>query len=120
MNSNPTVKQKEWQRWCVEIGCLMAGGEGGPVAFHHIGGSKMKIKGLNKEKPGEWYGIPLSYWWHQNESNPAARHVNKKRFEREAGRTEKEMFIKLVKIYEDIYRRKPMSEWVYNLIVERA
>jgi len=120
MNSNPTKAQTDWHQWLLDYGCSVGGGMGGPLALHHIGGSKMKIKGLNKEKPGEWYCICLSYWWHQDGRNPAARHVNKKRFERETGMTEKQMFVERVEMYERIYGRKPMGERIYQLIVERA
>ena len=92
---------------------------GGPLSFHHIKGSKMKLKGYNDEKPGEWYGVCLSYWWHQDGRNPAARHINKSWFEREAGK-EKSMFIDRVETYQRIYGFKPMGEEIYNAIVARA
>jgi len=90
----------------------------GWLQLHHIGGSKMKIKGV--KKPGEWYCICLSYWWHLDGANPAARHVNKKRFELEADMTEKQMFIQRVGLFESIHGHKPMPEFDFEQIILRA
>ena len=119
MNSNPTKAQQDWQDWCRDYGCAVGGGMGGPLSFHHIDGSKMKLQGFNDQKPGEWYGICLSYWWHQDGRNPAARHINKKRFEREAG-YEKHLFAEKVEQYEHLHGRKPMSEELYQAILLRC
>lgn len=100
-------------------GCSVQGGmSDGRLSLHHIKGSKMKLKGV--KKPGEWYVLCLSYWWHQDGTNPAARHVNKNRFEREIGKTEKELFIDKVAEYELIYGHKPMDEFIYQQLIERA
>ena len=120
MNSNPNKAQQDWQDWCCDYGCSIGGGMGGPLSFHHIIGSKMKLQGFNDQKPGEWYGYCLSYWWHQDGRNPAARHISKHRFEREAGKTEKQMFIESVELYESIYGHKPMGEEIYQQLVKRA
>lgn len=120
MNSNPTKAQQDWQDWCRDYGCVVGGGMGGPLSFHHIGGSKMKLQGFNDQKPGEWYGVCLSYWWHQDQRNSAARHVNKYRFEREAGGTEKQMFIESVELYRSIYGRIPTSKEIYQAILLRC
>jgi len=119
VNSNPNTAQQEWQSWCIDYGCCIGGGMGGPLSFHHIKGSKMKLKGFNDQKPGEYYGVCLSYWWHQDGRNPAARHINKKQFENEVG-YEKELFIEKVELYESIYGHKPMSEEMYDAIVLRC
>ena len=118
MNGSPTKAQKDWHQWQIDQGCIVQGGmSDGRVSVHHIGGSKMKLKGVNK--PGEWYTLCLAYWWHQDGRNPAARHINKKRFEREAG-FEKELFIKSVESYEEQFGHKPMSEEDYQAIKDRA
>ncbi len=118
MNGSPTKKQKDWHQWLIKHGCSVTGFLSSPVSLHHIKGSKMKLKGC--DKPGEWYCICLSHLWHQDGKNPAARHVNKKLFETETGRTEKQMFIFKVKMYEAEHGHKPMSEDEYQIIVERA
>ena len=117
MNGNPTAAQKrfhEWARnshWCIV-------GLGYVDSIHHIKGSKMKLKGVRKA--GEWFILPLSYWWHQDGNNPAALHVNRKEFERVTGRTEKEHWTRLINIYSCDFGHKPMSEEEYQIILDRA
>lgn len=78
----------------------------------------MKLKGC--DKPGEWYVLPLSYWWHQNGSNNAAVHISKSLFAFETEGTEKLHWIKLIQQYELEFLEKPMPEHEYQIIVERA
>ena len=115
MNSNSTAEQKRFQKWCRGYGCVISGNR---AAIHHISGAKMKLKGC--KNPGEWYVLPLSYWWHQNGDNPAARHENKKAFERDNKSTEKELWINLIAIYEGCNGKKPLPEHEYQIIVARA
>jgi len=115
MNSQSSAEQKRFQKWCRGYGCVISGDR---AAIHHIGGAKMKLKGC--KNPGEDYVIPLSYWWHQDGNNPAARHVNKKEFEKQVGSTEKELWINLIAIYEGCNGKKPLPEHEYEIIKERA
>ena len=117
MNGNPTKKQKDFHKWCIEeLGCVI--NEGDDASLHHIKGTKANLKGVKGF--GEWYVLPLSYWWHQDGRNKAARHINKMLFEFESGGTEKYHWIMLIKKYEEIHCRKPMSEEEYQIIVDRA
>ena len=120
MNGNPTQKQKDWHNWLRDNGCSISGHfNDGRLSVHHIGGSKMKLKGV--KKPGEWYCICLSYWHHQDGDNPAARHVNKHQFQTEHLTTEKTFFIKAVENYRAYHGgQPPMSEAEYQIIVARA
>ena len=116
MNGNPTAAQKRFHDWCRGYGCMLSMAPN--VSIHHIGGSKMKLKGC--KKPGEWYVIPLSYFWHQDGDNKNARHINKSRFIEYCGRTEKELWLKLISEYESQNFEKPMSEEDYIIIAGRA
>ncbi len=115
MNSNPTNEQARWQLWMFDRGCMITGGI---PQLHHIGGSKMKLKGV--KKPGEWYVIPLQPYYHKWDANKSAVHTNKKAFEREHGMTEKQFFEILVEEYELEHGRKPMSEMDYHAIIDRG
>jgi len=117
MNGQPTAEQKRFHQWCRDSGCYLTPGHPN-VAIHHIRGARMKLKGV--KNPGEWYVIPLCYLWHQDTSNPEARHVNKKRFVDYWCETEKEMWIGLISSYEKEQGHKPMSEEEYQIIVDRA
>ena len=113
MNGNPTAAQKRFHEWCREQKCLICGDE---AAIHHIGGSKMKIKGVNK--PGEWYVLPLCYNHHQGDCGV---HRNKREFILETERTEKMHWIRLISFYGLDYENEfPMSEEEYQIIVARA
>jgi len=116
MNGKPTAAQKRFHQWCREFGCIITFRSN--PAIHHIKGSKMNLKGCNN--PGEWYVIPLSYWWHQDGLNNAAIHINKTLFQFETEGTEKNHWIKLIQHYEDEHNKKPMSEEEYKIIVDRA
>lgn len=113
MNGQPTASQKRFHAWCREFRCMLSSE---CAAIHHIGGAKMKLKGC--AKPGEWFCIPLSWEWHQGAAN--AVHQNRKAFERDTGTTEKELWIKLISIYESSHGEKPMPEHEYNIIVARG
>ena len=118
MNGKPNKKQKDWHNWCRDSHrCVV--GLGATDSIHHIKGARMRLKGV-KGFAGEWYVIPLSYWWHQDEKNQAAVHTNKREFERATGMTEKEHWVRLVGIYEMDYGEKPMTEEEYQIIVDRA
>jgi len=117
MNGNPTAAQKRFHEWCREVGCILTSGHP-DTAIHHIKGAKMNLKGV--KNPGDWYVIPLCYLWHQDPSNPDARHVNKRRFIDYWGLTEKEMWVDLIDMYESVKGYKPMLESEYQIILERA
>ncbi len=116
MNGSPTKKQRDFHDWCRDFGCII-NYENNP-AIHHIKGSKMKLKGCNN--PGEWYILPLSYWWHQSGLNNNAVHNNKTLFEFKTGKTQKIHWIELMAHYEAEHGEKPMSEDEYQIIIERA
>ena len=117
MNGTPTAKQRSFQSWCRdEYGCVVSGLNADSI--HHIKGSKMPLKGCNK--PGEWYVLPISYWWHQDGDNKAAIHVNRKEFALKTNKTEKEWWVKLIADYEEFTGKKPMSEEEYKIILESA
>lgn len=115
MNGKPTREQSRWHSWLVDRGCILTGGQ---PQIHHIGGSKMKLKGVGLV--GEWFVIPVCPYWHKWDSNKAAIHSNKKQFERENKTTEKELFIKVVSEYEQENGNKPMSEIEYQTIIDRG
>lgn len=117
MNGNPKAAQKEWHKWLRERGCVI---NRKPPDIHHIGGSKMKLKGFNDQKPGEWYVIPLSPWWHRFPANPKAVHSNRKEFEKYTKKTEKQFFQMVVAEYEAEFGEKPMPEDLFNALIERA
>jgi hypothetical protein len=77
----------------------------------------MRLKGC--KKAGEWYVIPLSYFWHQDGNNKSALHVNKSNFI-EAVATEKSLWCLLMSEYYVEHGEFPMSEEEYQIIVDRA
>lgn len=117
MNGNPTASQKRFHEWCRDWGCYVQDGCAN-VAIHHIKGSKMKLKGC--DKPGEWFVLPVSYYWHQDLKNDCAIHTNRKAFEEFWEMSEKDFWICLIKDYEFNEGHKPMSESEYQIIVDRA
>ena len=117
MNGRPTAAQKRWHEYLRGRGCVVSNiPHSGSI--HHINGSKMKLKGC--VNPGEWYVIPLSYWWHQDPRNPNAVHTNRKAFERKTGTTEKKLFEMVVKQYFFETGEYPMLEHEFDIIMERA
>jgi len=116
MNSNPTKKQRDFHQWCRNYGCI-ASGFLNADSIHHIRGAKMKLKGV--KNAGEWYVLPLSYWWHQDGDNRCAIHVNKNSFEL-ATCSQKTHWLMLIADYEVQFGCKPMSENEYQIIVDRA
>ena len=116
MNGKPTEKQKKFHAWAREHGCIVSSMN--CDAIHHIKGAKMKLKGV--DNAGEWFILPLSYWWHQDGSNDAAIHVNKKRFTLSQVQSEKGFWIELIRAYENEFGVKPMSEEEYQIIAERG
>lgn len=115
MNGNPTAAQERFHKWCRLQGCMVIGSEN--PALHHIKGSKMKLKGV--KNAGEWYVIPLSYFWHQDGSNDSAVHINKRKFESDTA-TQKIHWRILIRCYEAEFGEKPMSQEEYQIIVDRA
>jgi hypothetical protein len=87
-------------------------------SLHHIKGSKMKLKGV--DNAGEWYVLPVDYYWHQDGKNPNAIHTNRKAFEKFWEMSEKDFWIELINDYEQDYGYKPMSDEEYQIIVDRA
>ena len=116
MNGSPTAAQKRFHQWCRDKGCILTIRSNPDL--HHIKGSKMKLKGC--VKPGEWYVIPIIYDWHNYYGKPNAIHRFKPGFEQFWQTTEKKLWIKLIKDYEEEHGKKPMSEHEYQIIVERA
>ena len=116
MNGNPTATQKRFHQWCRDNGCVIDGTE--HPAIHHIAGAKMKLKGV--KSAGEWYCIPVSYYWHQDGTNPAAIHVNKAEFVEGFRMTEKEFWLVLMEQYKAEKGSYPMPEHEYEIIKERA
>lgn len=117
MNGKPNKKQQDFHDWARSLGCFVQKGYE-PVAIHHIKGSKMKLKGV--KGAGEWYVLPVSYFWHQSGENDAAIHINRKRFESFWEMSEKDFWICLIDDYESQFNRKPMTEEEYQIIVDRA
>lgn len=116
MNGNPTNAQKDFHEWARNLGCIVS--LSNADCIHHIGGSKMKLKGVNK--PGEWFILPLSYWWHQDGNNKAALHVNKSLFKRTVFATEKDLWLKLMHLYSLEFYCYPMSDEEYQIMKDRA
>lgn len=116
MNGNPTAEQKRFQDWARNYGCVVSD-ESSP-SIHHIKGGKMKLKGV--KNAGEWYVLPVSYWWHQDGNNKNAIHVSRKMFTCYTGRTEKWYWEKLIYDYVDAFGKRPMSNEDYQIILDRA
>ena len=116
MNGNPTAAQKRFHESCRGMRCIIGMGE--CDALHHIRGAKMKLKGVTNA--GEWFLIPISYWWHQDGNNKNAIHINRAAFYRATGRAEKEYWIDLMNDYHHCFGKHPMSEEEYQIIVDRA
>lgn len=116
MNSNPTKKQRDFHDWCRRRGCVIDKSE--HPALHHIGGAKMRLKFV--EKAGEWFVIPLSYYWHQDGANPAAVHINKSEFNKYHCMTEKDFWIELIESYKAEKGEYPMSEFEFVIIKDRG
>ena len=116
MLGNPNAKQKKFHSWVRRRGCVIDKSE--HPALHHIGGSKMKLKGV--DKAGEWLVIGLSYFWHQDGCNPAAVHINKSEFIQVNCMTEKDMWIEQMAGYKAEKGEYPMPEHEYQIIVDRG
>lgn len=117
MNGNPTKAQKDFHQWCRDRGCII-GGQSNP-AIHHIKGSGMNLKGV--DKPGEWFVIPVSFWWHDlNSGNPNAIHKNRAQFVKALSMTEKDWWITLMQEYKIEKGKYPMSDEAYEIFVDRA
>jgi len=115
MNGNPTAEQSRFQEWCRGLGCFVSPRPCDSI--HHIKGSKMKLKGV--KNPGEWYVLPLSFYWHQDGKNRAAVHVNKTAFTQIHG-SQKSLWIKLMGYYKQSFGRYPMPDHEYQIYLERA
>lgn len=113
MNGTPSKAQKDFHEWCRGFGCSVSMAEN--PAIHHIKGSRMKLKGC--KNPGEWYVIPLHYYYHQGYEGV---HTNKRKFEEVANGTEKELWVYLISAYEIEFNKKPMAEDEYQIILERG
>ena len=118
MNGNPSKKQQDFHEWARQLGCITECGQG-PVAIHHIGGARMKLKGV-EGFAGEWYILPLSYFWHQDGDNEAARHVSKVRFIAWWEKTEKEWWLILMEKFKEQFDCYPMTDHEYQIIKDRA
>jgi hypothetical protein len=117
MNNKPSKKQQDFQDWArCEYGCVVSGMN--CDAIHHIKGARMKLKGV--KGAGEWFILPLSYWWHQDGDNKRAVHVNRKEFAFYTKKNEKEWWIELIKDYQEEFGEKPMTEEEYQIILDRA
>ena len=117
MNGNATEEQKRFQNWCRELGCI-TGNDHGIIAFHHIKGARMKLKGV--KNAGEWFGFAICYHWHQDGSNDSAIHTSRKKFAEFWEMTEKEFWIDLMEDYNRQFGRYPMTDEEYEIIKERA
>ena len=118
MNGNPNKSQRDFHQWARELGCITGAGQG-PIAIHHIKGSRMKLKGV-EGFAGEWLILPLSYFWHQDGDNKAARHVSKKQFVEFWGLTEKEFWLILMIRFKNKFGVYPMPEHEYQIIKDRG
>jgi hypothetical protein len=116
MNGNPTTKQNKFHEWCRNRVCVINGTPN--PALHHIKGGKMKLKGV--VKAGEWYVLPVSYWWHQDGNNPNAIHVNRSNFVKTLNMTEKDYWLELMIDYHHEFGNFPMSQEEYIIIKDRA
>lgn len=116
MNSNSTASQKRFHQWCRDRRCIVDFDICDSI--HHIKGAKMKLKGVHNA--GEWYILPISYWWHQDGDNEDAIHINRARFVRATGKTEKDFWLELMSDYHHCFDEYPMSEIEYQIIKDRA
>lgn len=116
MNGNPTAEQKRLHDWCRNRNCVV--GFGQCDSIHHIKGSKMKLKGV--KNAGDWYVLPISYWWHQDGNNKNAIHINKSNFVKVNGKNEKDFWLGLMSDYYFCFGKYPMSKQEYQIIVDRA
>lgn len=116
MNGKPTAAQSRFHQWCRDYGCIVTHQTN--ASIHHIKGSKLKLKGC--DNPGEWYCIPICFYWHQDLSNPAAIHTNRKQFEIWWKTTEKNLWLDLIMAYVLEFGKTPMPEHEYQIIIDRA
>ena len=110
------AEQTRFQDWCRSNGCVIEGAEW--PSLHHIKGRKMKLKGV--KIPGEWYVLPVSYYWHQDGTNPAAIHINRTKFVETLRMTEKQFWLVLMEQYKAEKGSYPMPLYEYEIIKERA
>jgi hypothetical protein len=115
MNGNPNKKQQDWHNWLREDGCQITGYS--HPTIQHIKGARMKLKGVSG-LAGEWYCYSLCFEYHLgNRPNSLAK--SKTKFRSSFG-SEKSIWDKAVKKYEDQFGHKPMSEEEYQIIKDRA
>ncbi len=116
MNGNPTDSQRKFHQWCRDYGCILTSSCNPDI--HHIKGSKLKLKGC--DKPGEWYIIPINSYWHNYYGDPNSIHRSRSGFCKKWDTTEKELWLKLIELYEKEHDSKPMTEHTFEIIKDRA
>lgn len=89
MKYKKTKAQKDWHDRVASLGCVLSGGY--PEIHHCIGASRKTKINLVSVWIGQWYVLPLSYWWHRDPLNPNNIDKNRHGFEELHG-TEKELF----------------------------
>lgn len=118
MNGKPSKKQRDFHNWAREHGCITDNNHG-QIAIHHIKGARKKLKGVEGFY-GEWYIIPVCYYWHQDLSNDASIHTNRAAFVKFWELTEKEFWLKTMEIYKQQFDKYPMPDHEYQIIKERG
>ena len=120
MLGNPTKKQQDFQDWARELGCI-TDNDHGRIAIHHIKGAKKRLKGVYEYgEYGEWYCFGICYYWHQDGSNSAAIHTNRKAFTKFWEMSEKEFWLKLMEIYKQQHDCYPMNDEEFQIIKDRG
>lgn len=89
MQYKKTKAHINWHCRLALSGCVLSGGY--PEIHHCIGASRKTKINLVSVWIGQWYALPLSYWWHRDPKNPNNITQNRKGFEAING-TEKELF----------------------------
>ena len=120
MNGNPTKRQSDFQDWARGLGCITEN-DHGRIAIHHIKGAKKRLKGVyERGEYGDWYIIPVCYYWHQDGKNESAIHTNRARFRRFWEMSEKDFWLKLMEIYKQQFGCYPMNYDEYQIIKDRG
>ena len=118
MNGNPSAKQKRFHEWAIMQDCITGCGKG-RMTIHHIKGSRMQLRGVDGFA-GEWYILPLSYFWHLDLSNKDSVDSNRKAFEKYWGKTQNEFWVETMENYLEQKGEYPMPEYEFHIIKARG
>jgi len=109
--NNPNSKELRWREDVRALGCILTG-EKLAVEIHHVVGASAKH---DKTSIGHWFILPLSKWYHRDDSLLNVTD-NKKTFEETFG-SQVSLFNRLLELYEFHYGcRPPVDDSVIRAI----